>query len=111
MNNTFYSTCWIDGRKLIRGKILFLQYYGDFTAAFGDLAEIGGLIVRAIGNAIDTVLGMLGIEFEGGILNAIKGVFTGIIKTIENLIRKALVTKVANKGMTMVIANELETYN
>ena len=31
---------------------------------------------------------MLGIEFEGGILNAIKGVFTGIIKTLENLIRK-----------------------
>ena len=61
---------------------------GDFTAAFGDLADIGGLIVRAIGNAIDTVLGMLGIEFEGGILNAIKGVFTGIIKTLENLIRK-----------------------
>jgi hypothetical protein len=30
---------------------------------------------------------------------------------IENLIRKALVTKVANNGMTMVIANELETYN
>ena len=61
---------------------------GDFTAAFGDLADIGKLIVRAIGNAIDTVLGMLGVEFEGGILNAIKGVFTGIIKTIENLIRK-----------------------
>ena len=61
---------------------------GDFTAAFGDLADIGKLIVRAIGNAIDTVLGMLGVEFEGGVLNAIKGVFTGIIKTLENMIRK-----------------------
>ena len=30
---------------------------------------------------------------------------------IESLIRKALVTKVSNNGMTMVIANELETYN
>ena len=30
---------------------------------------------------------------------------------IESLIRKALVTKVSNNGMTMVIANELKTYN
>ena len=61
---------------------------GDFTAAFGDLVDIGGLIIKAIMGVVDTVLGMFGIEFEGGILNAITGIFTGIIKTLENLIRK-----------------------
>ena len=61
---------------------------GDFTAAFGDLVDIGKLIIKAIMGVVDTVLGMFGIEFEGGILNAITGIFTGIIKTLENLIRK-----------------------
>ena len=61
---------------------------GDFTAAFSDLADIGKLIIKAVMGAVDTVLDMFGIGFEGGIINAIKGLFTGIIQGIENLVRK-----------------------
>ena len=60
---------------------------GDFTAAFGDLVDIGGLIIKAIGGVIDTVLGMFGLGFEGGIINAIKSLFTGIIEGFQNIVR------------------------
>jgi len=60
---------------------------GDFTAAFSDLADIGKLIIKAIMGVVDTVLGMFGLGFEGGIINAIKGLFTGIIEGFQNIVR------------------------
>ena len=83
---------------------------GDFTAAFGDLADIGGLIVKAIGGVVDTVLGMFGLGFEGGIINAIKSLFTGIITFFENMIRgiPGVGNKLADKLFGELTGEELE---
>ena len=80
------------------GDFLINVIDGDFTAAFGDLTDIGGLIVKAIDNAISGVLKMFGLEFEGNvsdvigrffdsIFNKINNAINGVLQSVENVVR------------------------
>ena len=63
---------------------------GDFTAAFDNITDIGGLIVKAIDNAISGVLKMFGLEFEGNVSDVIGRFFDSIFNKIDNAINSVL---------------------
>jgi hypothetical protein len=80
------------------GDFLINIIDGDFSAAFGDLTDIGGLIVDAIDNAISGILKMFGLEFEGNvsdvigrffdsIFNKINNAINGVLQSVENVVR------------------------
>ena len=63
---------------------------GDFGKAFDNLKDIGGLIVKAIDNAITGVLKMVGLNFEGNVSDVIGRFFDGIFKSIKDAVNGVL---------------------
>lgn len=63
---------------------------GDFSKAFDNLGDIGKLIVKAIDNAISTVLKMVGLDFEGNVSDVIGRFFDGIFKSIKDAVNGVL---------------------
>ena len=59
---------------------------GDFSKAFDNLTDIGGLLVKAIDDSITGILKMVGLDFEGNVSDVIGRFFDGIFKSISDTI-------------------------
>ena len=63
---------------------------GDFSKAFDNLTDIGGLLVKAIDDSITGILKMVGLDFEGNVSDVIGRFFDGIFKSIDDAINSVL---------------------
>ena len=85
---------------------------GDFSKAFDNLTDIGGLLVKAIDDSITGILKMVGLDFEGNVSDVIGNFFDSIFTDMKNAVNgvidgiEALVRSIAGDTIGDLVFGE-----